>query len=117
MLCSCGTTKIRVGDGNNNVGIYKDDNLIGNGTATIIRNGIPKVITLTAKDNYGNELGHLEIRRRITIGTILFAFLPYPTYISLIFNWKFDREVVINLNNRPKSGWDDDDNEKKSAWD
>lgn len=118
LLSACGTTYIKFGDGENNVNIYKNEKLIGNGSAKIIRNGAPKTITLTGRDDSGKELGRIEIRRKITVGTVLFAFLPYPTYISLLLNWKFDRHVVIPFDEekKPKSGWDDED-KKGSAWD
>ncbi|TAE79254.1 MAG: hypothetical protein EAY81_11480 [Bacteroidetes bacterium] len=118
MLSSCGTTYVQYGDGNNNANIYKNEKLIGVGRAKIVRNGIPLNITLTAKDDAGNELGKVEARRKITLGTVVFAFLPYPTYVSLLFNLKFDRQITIPPNQQnklPKSKWDDEDN--VSVWD
>ena len=118
MLVSCGTTYVQFGDGDNQANIYKNNKLIGVGRAKIVRNGPPLRITLTAKDDAGNELGRVEAKRTMTLGTVIFAFLPYPTYVSLLFNLKFNRQIIIPPNQQnklPKSKWDDED--KVSVWD
>lgn len=116
-LVSCGTTVISLETKGTGYSIYSNGKFIGTDKAYITRNGWPKGITLTVKDNKGKEIANQFAKRRITFGTILFSIIPYPNYFSIIFNWKFERNinVLIPTEQGDKSSWDED--EKKSPWD
>lgn len=116
-LVSCGTTVISLDTNKTGYSIYSNGKFIGTDKAYITRNGWPKKITITVEDVKGVEVTKQIAKRRITSGTILFSIIPYPNYISIIFNWKYDRNINISIPQQQsgKSSWDND--EKKSPWD
>lgn len=119
LAASCGTTYVKLGDGAPEYDIYNNGKYIGTGQGKIQRCGPPVQRTITVLDYNGIEVARKEIRRKITVGTVVFAFLPYPTYLSLLFNWKYDREIVIGVEKSTKTkvnNWDGEPN-KASAWD
>lgn len=79
LITSCGTTYIRLGDGAPQYDIYNNGKFIGAGHGQTQRCGPPVQRTITVIDYNGVEVARKEIKRKVTVGTIVFAFLPYPT--------------------------------------
>lgn len=120
ILCSCGTTRIQLSK-NIKANIYIDGENRGTSPVTITRTGFPTARHVSVKDFKGNEITSITIKRSITTGTILFALIPfYGTIPSLLFNWKYKREIIVPIpaKYKHKSSWGDEDEiEKEDGWD
>ena len=110
ILCSCGTTRIQLSK-NIKANIYIDGENRGISPVTITRTGLPNAKHVSVKDFKGNEITSITIKRKITAGTILFALVPfYGTIPSLLFNWKYKREIIVPIPTKykHKSSWGDE---------
>jgi hypothetical protein len=108
---SCGTTHISCPDPN--AEIYKDDEFLDRGEATISSMGPPNTAVFSARKN-GIILGSVHVSRKFTLGTFGWGLISY--YTGWYWGWYYPDEITILIRSESdtlKSPWDDPD---ESIW-
>jgi hypothetical protein len=128
LISSCGTTSITLNREVSGAKVYVDGEDHGSLPAKINRTGAPVKKLVRVTDASGNEITSQIIRRKIKAGTVIWGIVFLPAgYVGLaffVFDWKFDREIILNVPSdyQPKSPWDEplkkkEQSTKKSSWD